>query len=507
MLFLASGGEIVEGKGTIVMSENHTNQIEHCLRLISALPQASLIDPETALRWVKRTLKVDGDRIDWHIARAGGIGGSEAGAMLAWAHGGMNVRETVDRLALRKLLVIPPNAANFDTARGNFLEPHIRSVYEGRLTREGRKWRRLEAEKAIVEAGSHPEMPWMRASLDGLYEIDGAVIIPDFKAPSEAFLDAYMRHADYHDYRAQLNHYAVVAEGRGIHIDGLHLVFYDYRRVAMEGVRICDVALNPTLQDKLVHAEDVFWNDYVMQGITPEIDHERVLTASDIPKEIEEQAKLAVNAKMLADHISDVYEDSRKTVARWVSTTGKLGSDVLPVGSFSEGARGFLEMRGASVLEMDAAIERLRELGVEEGDLDKLRLPPKENTAAVVQAYDKAMAAIQLILDTTEAGAPVPKKTLTSLAKMVEKAPAKDVPSGYDPDKVILALEAHGEVPQHFFVENVAGTLPRGKAQDIIERKEMMAIEADNLLNLLVTCKPEEEKSHEEECVLSLRVA
>src|SRR3546814_15867511 len=81
----------------------------------------------------------------------------------------------------------------------------------------------------LIESAPHPEYPWLRASLDGIYEIDGQIWIVDFKAPSESVLEEYRRTRDFGDYTWQLNHYRTAAEGKGIHVARLALALYDYR--------------------------------------------------------------------------------------------------------------------------------------------------------------------------------------------------------------------------------------------------------------------------------------
>lgn len=478
------------------MDKNLPDAVTECLNRIGRLPHAAVIRPDDARRWVRRTMSIDAERIEWHIARAGGIGGSEAGAMIAWAFGGMNARETAERLALRKLLVIPPDAPNFDTGRGNYLEPHIRAVYEEKLTRQGRDWRRRDDLRSIIEAGPHPEMPWMRASLDGLYEIDGAIVLPDFKAPSEDTLDGYMRHHDYDDYRAQLNHYALVAEGRGVRIDKLELAFYDYRRVSVEGVRICPVALDRDLQDRLAQACDTFWNHHVAHGIVPREDRERVLGHRDVPVEVEAAARRAVDCKILADQFGASYEEARGKVARWVSTTGRLRDGMLPLGSMTEDASGFLEMRAKTVIDLDAAVARLRDLGMPEHEVDGLRLPPALDSAKAAACYQSAIDLLSRVASGQENW--VVDETLgQDIRNLLASVPGREK-SGFDPVRVEAALVSFGEVPYIFHVERVAGTLPRGKSQDLLERKEILSFLGDGFLDSLVACKQVAEELHEE---------
>src|SRR5690606_10429535 len=150
-----------------------------------------------------------------------------------------------------------------------YLEDHVREVFERKLTEQGKTWRPRLDLKAAVEAGPHPEHPHLRASLDAFYEIDGELVITDFKAPSETSLDSYRRYGDFDDYVAQLNHYKVVAKGHGVRVDRLLLAMYDYRRVASVGCEVFDIPDDPALQNRIIEASAELWNAYILQGLIP----------------------------------------------------------------------------------------------------------------------------------------------------------------------------------------------------------------------------------------------
>ena len=474
------------------METRENGAVEECLRRIGRLPHAAAIRPEDAIRWVRLTLSIDPERVHWHIARAGGVGGSEAGAMLSWAYGEGSAREGAERLARRKLLMLPPDAGNFDTMRGVYLEPFVRQVYEERMTRDGRDWRRRDDLRAHVEAGTHPEMPWMRASLDGLYEVDGVLTIPDFKAPSEDSLQGMIRHGDYDEYRAQLNHYALVARGRGVEIGALDLVLFDYRRVATEGARICPVEVDPDMQDRLGRASSRFWS-CVAGGELPEAPRERVLAHPGIPPEIEDAARRALHAKVLMDGFGDAFEENRGKVTRWVSKAGRLNGGMLPLGSLAEGARGLLEVRGKPGLDVGAAVGRLADLGMDAAAMDGLRRPdsydPKKLGASCAAMSALLRRAAEALPD-DEAGLAL----AAEIEGVLKAAPLKER-GAYDPDSVKEALASFGEIPDNFTVEAVSANLPRGNSQDLLEFKEVVGARGTELMEDLVPCMQGEDKS------------
>ncbi len=466
---------------------------DEVMALVGRLPHSDRISEADAARWTRRTMAIDPERIRWHVARAGGVGGSEAGSLLSWAYGESHARESAERLAKRKLLMLPPDPPNDDTARGTFLEPFVRSVYEHRLTREGRSWRRRDDLRAAVEAGPHPDMPWLRASLDGLYEIDGALVIPDFKAPSESALDGYLRHGDYDEYRAQLNHYEAVARARGVRIDALHLVFFDYRRAGTEGVAICDIAIDPELQARIASAADDFWNGHVMNGLVPRGDRARLLRHPDVPRDVEEAAARAVSAKIVLERATEVFEDSRRVVTRWVEGAGRLGDGVLPLGSFAAGARGFLEVKGKEEFDVARATARLIELGASAEEVEGLRGAPGYDAKRLATAWEALQAAGRAAL---EAGG-LPDDVSKGLSKALGRGVGKET-GDYDQELVRSALESFGELPHAFVVERVSANLPRGKAPDLLERKEIVGSAAEALIDSLVPCEHGAEESHEE---------
>jgi predicted phage-related endonuclease len=466
---------------------------DEVMALIARLPHAGRIAEADAARWTRRTLAMDPERIRWHVARAGGVGGSEVTSLLVWAFGEGTARESAERLGKRKLLMLPPDSPNEDTARGNFLEPFVREVYEKRLTREGRNWRRREDLRSIVEAGPHPDMPWLRASLDGLYEIDGKLVLPDFKAPSESSLDGYLRHGDYDDYRAQLNHYHAVASARGVQVDALHLVFFDYRRAGTEGVAVRDIAIDLEMQSRIAAAADDFWNGYVVNGLVPRGDRERLLRHPDVPRDVEEAAARAVSAKIVLERATDIFEDSRKIVTRWVEGAGRLGDGVLPLGSFAEDARGFLEVRGKETFDIERAVARLLELGRSPEEVEELRGEPGYDSKKLAATWEALQAAGKAALEADVLPADVSKKLAKALGRSVGKETGD-----YDEELVRSALESLGELPHDFVVECVSTNLPRGKAPDLLERKEIVGSAAEALIDSLVPCEHGAEESHEE---------
>lgn len=251
--------------------ESRRRELDARLR---ALPQAGVIDAQTRERWLEETLRFEPERVEWHIERASGFGGSEAGLLLEWAtrNDANPVVGTgwgsVERLVLQKLLRLAPDAPGMDARRGIALEPVISALFEEELTKAGRAWTRRDDLKSQIEHAPHPRMPWLRASLDGVYEIDGDICIVDFKAPSESSLDKHRSQLSM-GYIAQLNHYAVVANGHGVKVDSLALAMLDYRRFGEAPIALVTVENSQYLQSRIIEGGRSLWHDHVLSGVVP----------------------------------------------------------------------------------------------------------------------------------------------------------------------------------------------------------------------------------------------
>jgi len=244
---------------------------EALLARIAGLPQAAVIPDDRRRDWLDRVLAADAERAAWHVARAGGFGGSEAHILAAW--GGWEAEEegprwgSPERLVRQKLLMMAPEPPGVDAARGLALEPVIRGLFEENMLAE-RTWRHRDDLKALLDAHAHPGMPWLRASIDAVYDIDGEIWIIDFKAPSEASLER-QRERPAPAYAAQLNHYALLAEGLGVRVGGLGVALLDYRYFARAPVLFHEVGASPELRRAISVGGEALWNDFVMRGRVP----------------------------------------------------------------------------------------------------------------------------------------------------------------------------------------------------------------------------------------------
>lgn len=474
------------------MKEN-LNMVE-CLDLIRELPQAGIIGHEDAIIWIERVKAID-PRIAWHIKRAGGIGGSEIGTLISWAFGDFKSRGSAGRLAKQKLFMLPPDRPNDDMARGVFLEPHIRAVFEARLTADGHDWkRRDDLEEAVVNS-VHPAYPWLRGSMDGIYEIDGKTILVDFKSPSEDALDNCLRYKNYDDYRAQLNHYFLVCEGADITIDSMALVLYDYRRAGTIGVHVEPIAIEPALQQKIVQAGSDFWNEFVMKGAVPDTaTRQLVRPVGGIPDDLEEMAKKAILYKVTAEHALKQYEEVRRDIANRVSMIGELGQGSLMLGSFDGEENGMLVVTAKKTLVPEQAIERLVDLGYDENAIKELKGEEQYKDANnAFKKLDTLYSIGQQIADECKENPnelKISPETFKLLISAIRR-PLTKKPGDWDEEKIKEALVLCNEDVYSFMAETCAPVLDRRNRPDMDNLRREMSEEADVLVNAVLKLKPE----------------
>ena len=438
--------------------------------LMRDLPQASVIEGRQAKAWFDYTIGNYPDRAEWLVRRCAGIGGSEAGTVLAWYTGDIKSRKTISSLVRDKLLMRLPEHGTPDMLRGQILEEHIRKTFETRLTADGRQWKRRADLERKINSVVPEAYPWMRANVDGVYEIEGNIVIVDFKAPSEASLKTQMRTEGNDEYKAQLNHYAIVADAAGVSVGAMWLVLYDYNKVATDGVQVIDVLPDLTMQQQLVEASDELWNSWILKGKIPETQIRRqAMLPEDIPAWVMETATQAARAKLAEEAATRIYETSRKEVSDWIMSRGKLGDLPLYVGSLVSGEPGALRATSKNVINTELAIERLEELGYDDLRIDELRKPGNyKDKGQISRKYDELREMVAGLIGNLSEGVMPDEKNMQSILKAIKKPPAREE-SGFDEDALRTALVACEENPHDYEDEIISVIFDRRARDDVAE--------------------------------------
>ena len=174
----------------------------------------------------------------WHKWRKGGLGGSDACAVMG------DVGWTSPDELMENKLGMREFAESARMARGKELEPEARRLY---CERHG-----VQMEPVCVE---HDQHPCLRASLDGLSP-DGSLVLeikcPSYAGHKKALWGIY---PDY--YRAQLQHQLMVTGAARLHYASYRPDPAEFQ--ADEYLAVLEVLPDPEYQARLMEAELAFW--------------------------------------------------------------------------------------------------------------------------------------------------------------------------------------------------------------------------------------------------------
>lgn len=211
---------------------------------------APYVSDDVGLDWIENTYKnvltdlktkgesispvdIDGivaKKVEWHIRRLDGFGGSDMGVLLTEYEGGFYPHETSAKDIVReKLCLEPAGVSTGDMERGHTLEPFAETKFLSGMANKEDEASRLylerhpDLDKFLQEANTKdfwPEHPWVRSSPDGLYvDQHGETWLVDYKCPAvhDTVMDMYTNPPRH--YRAQLAQYKMHLEKYGIKVD------------------------------------------------------------------------------------------------------------------------------------------------------------------------------------------------------------------------------------------------------------------------------------------------
>ena len=159
---------------------------------------------------------------------------------------------------------------------------------------------------------------WLLATPDDLVTLNGQTLVVDYKSPGRASTAVSLEHA------CQLHQAALVAEDRGLRIDGLVLVALNLREWTVDPFL---VDRDPALDDEILAAGHHYWRDYVLQGELPPWPQRdaasRALALADLPT----AAKTAWNASALEYMRLDILAKQAGTGARARDQLARLAAE------------------------------------------------------------------------------------------------------------------------------------------------------------------------------------
>lgn len=317
--------------------------------LIDKLPQRKAIKDEHATNWLHRTYRTAVERMElehgegnatvedvhnhvfWHVRRASGIGGSEAGTVLKHYRGKKGTFGDAKTLVMEKLLILSPQPSTPEMARGVRAEPWVQRMYH---------------EQHQVESHSDLDMlknfRWDKrpASIGTPDDIVQHTIGPfagmkrclDYKAPSAAVMEEYERDGVSEDYTCQVHHYGILELAAGSRFDVMSIEAFDPRSFQIVSF---PVPFDKEFAKEIADSSHRVWHEHVMMGLIPDAPEVDTLDVED-----EALVNIGVQAAFLKVLEDDIGK-RRKDLIEKISIMGSEWHDLaegkmeLSVGSFA----------------------------------------------------------------------------------------------------------------------------------------------------------------------------
>ena len=226
---------------------------------------------------------------DWLEWRRQGVGSSDAPIIM-----GVSPWCGVLTLYKRKRGEAPEQAQNWAMNRGTRLEPEVRGMLEGTY--------------GVLEPATltHPELPWMRASVDGI-SLDGRTVV-EIKCPGEKDHLTACGLEIPEKYVPQVQHILAVT-------GCAKLIYASYYNGILATVT---VPRDDAYIVRMIEAERLFW-EAVQTGIAPLVEGQRT------DAEWLDAAQTYREAKADADSAAERFETARERLLALTATTASGG--------------------------------------------------------------------------------------------------------------------------------------------------------------------------------------
>ncbi|MBW3243586.1 YqaJ viral recombinase family protein [Epibacterium sp. DP7N7-1] len=323
---------------------------ERLSALIDKLPQRNAIKDDHAKRWLERTMRTAVERMElehgegnatvgdvhrhvfWHVRRASGIGGSEAGTVLKHYRGKKGTFGDAHNLVLEKLLIMSPQPSTEEMARGVRAEPWVQRMYH---EHHGVKSDEKDLEK--LKNFRWAKRPASVGTPDDIVnhivgEFAGLKRCLDYKAPSAAVVEDYETNGVSMDYVCQVHHYGILQLASGSKFDVMSIEAFDPRSFKILSFPVeFDIKLAKEISDSCHR----LWHENVMLGVVPDAPAPDDLNVKD--EKLIEIGVQAAFIKVLGDELTK----RQKALLESISIMGSEWHDIatgkmeLSVASFS----------------------------------------------------------------------------------------------------------------------------------------------------------------------------
>ena len=267
---------------------------------INTLPQTQYIDDINMHHWLDKVEEYDPTRMAWHVRRLRGFGGSEIGTLWMSLRDQFHPFHSCTDVVNTKVLKDEPLAPEGNLQRGSMMEDPIlrvkfRQEMVKKYAKEGKtvKFRDDLFDKFMNFQDPDPKLSWLIGSPDDIIEVDGNLIIVDYKAPTSGTIAAYASYPRDQApiyYEAQLHHYSTIAQKLGMNVSSTMLASLDYDKFTFD---LRYIALRPDFQQELLDAGTYYWENHVLTGIPPNPSTRKAFSKEvDLPLDMQELARM-----------------------------------------------------------------------------------------------------------------------------------------------------------------------------------------------------------------------
>lgn len=337
---------------------------------IDTLPQTQFIADLDMHHWLDKVQEYDPHRMAWHVRRLRGFGGSEIGTLWMALRDQFHPFHSCTDVVRTKWLMDEPLAPEGNLQRGSMMEDPILKVKfrEGMVKKyaaEGKtvKFRDDLFDKFMNFVDPDPRLSWLIGSPDDILEVDGELIIVDYKAPTSGTIAAYAHYPKNKApiyYEAQLHHYSTIAQKLGLKVASTMLASLDYDKFEFD---LRYIPLRPQFQQELLDAGTFYWEQHVLTGIPPNPSNQKAFTKDvDLPPAMQE---LATQYAVLSTIMNSAKKarDTVQTIAANTATPIDTQVDVI--------VSGMVNVEAQRVYDHSAIAEQLTHFGIDITDAYK----------------------------------------------------------------------------------------------------------------------------------------
>jgi predicted phage-related endonuclease len=421
-------------------------------RLIGLLPQRPVIQDHHATRWLERTVTMSIERVElehgegnatvgdvhkhalWHVRRASAIGGSEMGTIVKHFRGDRGNFTSAKNLAMEKLLIMSPQRSTPEMARGNRAEPWLQRMYH-----EQHGVRSDEAMLDLMKGYRWSRLPQLVGTPDDIVILpDDRRRLVDYKCPSADVNAEYEKKGVSFDYVCQVHHYGILSQASGGRFDEMEVAVFDPRYFVIHQYK---VERDPALIQEIMKAGQVFWDEFVMNGLIPDD-----LSPDALEIQEGEMYDLGVQAVMLKV-MGDELELRRKELLERISAMGSEWHE-LATGKLD---MGFASFTRARKWDEAALVELARAVGLNPEDhLEDTGKPDTDKAVALLTALHKRVVDGEdpspLLADIARDGVPTKiSVNLDALEEAVRAAGVNTTPAAGLTEKFLISSKKKGE--------------------------------------------------------------